>query len=61
MVKYVPVSTAMVEQKVENALSTGAEYIISSEASCLLNIESYIRKNELPIKTMHIADVLAKF
>ncbi len=61
MVKFVPVSTAMAEQKVENALSTGAEYIISTEASCLLNIESYIKKNELPIKTIHIADVLAKF
>lgn len=61
MVKYVPVSTAMVEQKVENALSTGAEYIVSTEASCLLNIESYIKKNELPIKTIHIADVLARF
>jgi L-lactate dehydrogenase complex protein LldE len=61
MVKFVPISTAMVEQKVENALSTGAEYIVSTEASCLLNIESYIKKNELPIKTMHIADVLANF
>lgn len=61
MVKFVPISTAMVEQKVENALSTGAEYIVSSEASCLLNIESYIKKNELPIKTKHIADVLANF
>jgi L-lactate dehydrogenase complex protein LldE len=61
MVKFVPISTAMVEQKVENALSTGAEYIVSTEASCLLNIESYIKKNELPIQTMHIADVLANF
>jgi L-lactate dehydrogenase complex protein LldE len=61
MVKYVPVSTAMVQQKVENALSTGAEYIISTEASCLLNIDSYIKQNKLPIKTMHIADVLARF
>ncbi|MGQ1889959.1 (Fe-S)-binding protein [Thermophagus sp. OGC60D27] len=61
MVKFVPISTAMVEQKVENALSTGAEYIVSTEASCLLNIEGYIRKNELPLKTIHIADILAKF
>ena len=61
MVKFVPISTAMVEQKVENALSTGAEYIVSTEASCLLNIQGYIRKNELPIKTIHIADILAKF
>lgn len=61
MVKFVPVSTAMVEQKVENALSTGAEYIVSTEASCLLNIQSYIRKHDLPIKTIHIADILARF
>jgi len=61
MVKFVPISTAMVQQKVENALSTGAEFIVSSEASCLINIESYIKKNKLPIRTMHIADVLANF
>jgi L-lactate dehydrogenase complex protein LldE len=61
MVKFAPISSAMVEQKVDNALSTGAEYIVSSEASCLLNIESYIKKNELPIKTIHIADILASF
>ena len=59
MVKFVPISTAMVEQKVQNALNTGAEYIVSTEASCLINIRSYIKKQNLPIKTMHIADILA--
>jgi L-lactate dehydrogenase complex protein LldE len=49
----------MAEQKVENALETGAEYIVSTEASCLMNIESYIKKQNLPIKTIHLADVLA--
>ncbi len=61
MVKFIPISTAMVEQKVQNAINTGAEYIISTEASCLINIDSYIKKQELPIKTKHIADVLASF
>ena len=61
MVKYVGISTAMTQQKVENALNTGAEYIVSTEASCLMNIESYIRKQNLPIKTIHLADVLASF
>jgi len=58
-VKMKPISTAMVEQKVENAMNTGAEYIVSTEASCLLNIDGYIKRNKLPIKAIHIADVLA--
>jgi len=57
--KFHHISAAMTEQKVGFALETGAEYIISTEASCLMNIESYIRKQRLPIKTIHLADVLA--
>ncbi len=49
----------MVEQKVQNAIATGANYIISTDMSCLMHIESYTKKNNLPIKAMHIADVLA--
>jgi L-lactate dehydrogenase complex protein LldE len=58
-VKFEAISTAMAEQKVNNALSTGAEYIISTDLSCLLHLQAYIEKNKLPIKTIHIADVLA--
>ncbi len=58
-VKMEPISIAMVEQKVENALATDAEYIVSTEASCLMNIEGYIKRNKLPIKAIHIADILA--
>ena len=57
--KFHHISTAMTEQKVENALETGAEYIVSTESSCLMNIESFIKKQKLPIKTIHLADVLA--
>lgn len=58
-VKNEPISTAMAEQKVNNALKTGAEYLVSTEASCLMHIEGYIKKHKLPIKTIHIADILA--
>ena len=58
-VKMKSISTAMVQQKVENALDTGAEYIVSTEASCLMNINGYIKRNKLPIKTIHIADIIA--
>lgn len=57
--KFHSISTSMTAQKVEHAMQTGAEYIVSTEASCLMNVESYIRKQKLSVKTMHLADVLA--
>jgi len=58
-VKFEAISTAMAQQKVDYALAVDAEYIISTDASCLLHLQSYIDKNNLPIKTIHLADVLA--
>ncbi|QKJ29218.1 (Fe-S)-binding protein [Mucilaginibacter mali] len=58
-VKFDAISSAMAQQKVNNALEAGAEYIISTDASCLLHLQGYIDKNSLPVKTMHLADVLA--
>ena len=57
-VKFKTISSAMTQQKAEHAMATGAEYIASTESSCLLNINAYIRKQKLPIKTIHIADIL---
>lgn len=59
-VKHEAISTAMAQQKVDNALETGAEYIVSTEASCLMHLESFIKKNKINIQTIHIADLLAK-
>jgi len=58
-VKNNAISSAMAEKKVLNALATNAEYIVSTEASCLLNINGYCAKNKLPIKGIHLADILA--
>jgi L-lactate dehydrogenase complex protein LldE len=58
-VKFDAISSAMAQQKVDNAMAAEAEYIISTDASCLLHLQGYIDKNNLPLKTMHIADVLA--
>lgn len=58
-IKNEPISTAMADQKIENALATGAEYIVSTDASCLMHLQGYISKHKLPIKTIHIVDVLA--
>jgi L-lactate dehydrogenase complex protein LldE len=58
-VKHEPVSTAMAEQKVHNALETGAAYIVSTDSSCLLHQAGYITKHGIDLKVMHIIDVLA--
>lgn len=58
-VKFDAISTAMAQQKVNHALDAGADFIISTDSSCLLHLQGYIDKNQLPLKTMHIADVLA--
>ncbi|MCY1528481.1 Lactate utilization protein A [compost metagenome] len=57
-VKFDAISSAMAEQKVNNALAMEAEYIISTDLSCLMHLDGYIKKNNIPLKTMHLADVL---
>lgn len=57
-VKFDSISSAMAEQKVNNALDQKADYIISADLSCLMHLQSYIDKNNIQIKTIHIADVL---
>ena len=58
-VKFEAISIAMADQKVNHALDAGAELIISTDMSCLMHLDGYIQKKQLPLKTMHIADVLA--
>jgi len=58
-VKFESISIAMGEQKVENALATGAEYLISTDMSCLMHLQGYITNKGYKLQTMHLADVLA--
>ena len=58
-VKFDGISIGMADQKITNAVSTKADYIISTDLSCLMHLDGYIKGKNLPLKTMHIADVLA--
>ena len=58
-VKFEAISVAMAEQKVENALATGADYLISTDHSCLMHLQGYIKHKGYKLQTMHLADVLA--
>jgi len=52
------IATAMAEQKIDNASFAQADYIVSTEASCLLHLEGYINRQGKKIKCLHLADVL---
>ena len=58
-VKFDAISAAMADQKLTNAAATGAQYIISTDMSCLMHIDGAAKKKGLAIQSMHIADVLA--
>ncbi len=58
-VKYDTISVAMADQKIDNAIATEAEYIISTDMSCLMHIDGRINHNGQKIQVIHLADVLA--
>jgi L-lactate dehydrogenase complex protein LldE len=58
-VKFEPISIGMADQKTLNASATGAEYIVSTDHSCLMHLDGYIRNKGMKIKTIHIIDLLA--
>jgi L-lactate dehydrogenase complex protein LldE len=58
-VKYEPIAVGMAEQKIINAEATKADYLISTDISCLMHMDGYLKKQEKKLKVMHLADVLA--
>ncbi|MGZ5247427.1 MAG: (Fe-S)-binding protein [Flavitalea sp.] len=58
-VKFEPISIGMADQKVINAKKTGAECIISTDMSCLMHLDGYIKNKGIQLEVFHIADVLA--
>jgi len=56
--KFPMISTAMGEVKIAEAQAVGAEYIVSSDSSCLMHVQGLIDRQGLGLKTIHLAEVL---
>ena len=59
-VKLPDISVAMLRDKVESIRRTGARYVVSSDASCLMQIAGMLHRQNLPVQTIHLAELLAK-
>jgi L-lactate dehydrogenase complex protein LldE len=60
-VKFEAISVAMADQKINHALASGAECIISTDLSCLMHLDGVIKNKGYKMQTMHLADVLANW
>ena len=58
-VKYPDISSAILAEKVDNIITTGADAVVGCDISCLMNIQGMLSRRNSPIKTLHIAQVLA--
>ncbi len=58
-VKFPEVSGAMARTKMDSIVKTGASTVVSIDSSCLMQLEGVIRRAGLPIRTMHLAEILA--
>lgn len=59
-VKFPEVSVAMAQDKVRAAAEVGAEYLVANDAGCLMHLAGYIHRHNLPLKTLHLAELLEK-
>jgi L-lactate dehydrogenase complex protein LldE len=58
--KFPMISTAMGEVKCASAAETGADYIVSNDSSCLMHVQGLLSRQRSPIKTIHLAEILAQ-
>jgi len=58
-IKFPEVSGAMARTKIDSIQQTGASTIVSIDSSCLMQLQGAIDRAGLPIRTLHLAEVLA--
>ncbi len=58
--KFPMISTAMGEVKCSLATETRADYIVSNDSSCLMQIQGLLDRQGKSMKTIHLAEILAQ-
>ena len=58
-VNYPIISTAMVDNKVDNIIATKADTVVGCDIGCLMNIQGRLNRIKSSVKTIHIAQLLA--
>ena len=59
-IKFPNVSVSMLDEKIEGIVNSGADTLVSADMGCLMNIGGALSRQNIPIKVMHLAELLAK-
>jgi len=59
-VKYGEISNAILQEKLARISSSGVEYVVANDSSCLMQIAGGLSRAGSAVKTMHLAELLAK-
>lgn len=54
------ISSGIGMAKLENILATGATEIVGGDMGCLMHLDGLIRRNDLPLRVRHVAEILAE-
>jgi L-lactate dehydrogenase complex protein LldE len=54
------IAAAIGDQKIQNAWETDADFVVSTDTSCLMHLEGIAQKQRKTLNFMHLADVLAQ-
>lgn len=57
-IKYPDISAAILAEKVDNIMATGADVVVGCDISCLMNIQGMLNRRKSTIRTMHMAELL---
>jgi L-lactate dehydrogenase complex protein LldE len=58
-VKFPEVSNAILQEKLRNIRSTGAEILVANDCGCLMHMEGGMRRARQPVRPLHLAEILA--
>src|SRR5579885_2657687 len=58
-VKFPGISGGMARTKLDSIVRSGARAVVALDASCLMQIQGALSRAGLPIRTLHLAEVLA--
>jgi L-lactate dehydrogenase complex protein LldE len=58
-IKYAQISGGILQEKIDCIKRSGAEVIVASDMGCLMQIDGGLSRQRIPVRTMHIAELLA--
>ncbi len=60
-VKFPDISAAIGDDKVRWIRNSGARYVVANDVGCLMHLNGLFQRHQVPVQTMHLAELLAKF